>query len=87
VRPEVQAFCDRLRLQFAAVEGVDLGVLSQKSAPYRCDALFEVGVDLSDTLSLYEGGLVNETVVREAAVTVAVEALKVWIVTCRRGTR
>lgn len=83
MKDDIRLFCDRVRLQMGLVEAVDLRVLEAKTAPYRCDQVFELGVDLSDTLASYEASRVNETAVREAAVAVAVEALKVWLATTR----
>jgi hypothetical protein len=67
----------------ARVEPVDLALLHEKTAPYRCDQLFELSADLAETCELFEWGRVNDTVVREMAVAVAAEALKVWLSTCR----
>ena len=84
--PPAVALClTRLRFVLARIDPVDLGILNEKTAPYRCDSLFELGVDLSDTVGLYEAGAVNETVVREAAVAVAAEALKVYAATVGGG--
>ena len=87
MKREVSLFCDRLRLHLARVEAVDLALLQEKTAPYRTDMLFEVGVDLSTAVEDYEAGTVNETVVREAAVAVAAEAMKVWLASCGEGER
>ena len=87
VKREVSLFCDRLRMHLARVEPVDLGLLNEKTAPCRTDMLFELGCDLSDTLVSFEAGRVNETVVREAAVAVAVEAMKLWLASCGEGGR
>lgn len=82
---ERRVFSDRVRLHLARVEPVDLGILASKSGAYRCDQLFELGVDLSDAVEAYEGYEVDEAVVREAAAVVAVEAFKVWLSTCGLG--
>ena len=82
---EVSLFCDRLRLCLAQVDEVDLGLLNEKTAATRLDQLFELGADFSDAVDLFERGIVNETVLREAAVAVAVEAVKVWLATCGLG--
>lgn len=74
-------FLDRLRLVLGRVEAVDLAILAEKSAPCRTDALLELGADLSDACVGFAAGRMNETVVREAAVAVAVEAFKIWVAT------
>ena len=85
VSDDVGLFLDRLRLVLARVTAVDLAILAEKSAACRTDSLLELGADLSDTLVLYAQNVVNETVVREAAVVVAAEALKIWVAT-REGS-
>lgn len=85
MRHEVVLFVDRLRMVLGRIDPIDLTVLAEKTGPYRCDQMFELGTDLSDTLAAYEAHRVNETVVREAAVAVAAEAMKVWLSTCGRG--
>ena len=80
--PPAVALClTRLRFVLARIDPVDLGILNEKTAPYRTDQLFELGVDLSDTVGLYEAGAVNEVTLREAAVAVAAEAVKVYLST------
>ena len=86
MKREVSLFCDRLRMHLARVEAVDLALLQMQSAPCRTDMLFELGADLSDTLVSHAAGRVNETVVREAAVAVAVEAMKLWLASCGLGS-
>ena len=83
--PAVRRFLDRLRFALSEVSPVDLGLLNEKTAGTRTDMLFEKAADLSDAIDHWERGIVNETVVREAAVAVAVEAVKVWLATCGGG--
>ena len=87
MKREVSLFCDRLRMHLARVEDVDLALLREKTAGTRTDMLFEEGGDFSDAVDLFERGIVGETVVREAAVAVAVEALKVWLSSCGLGRK
>ena len=84
--PPAVALClTRLRFVLARIDPVDLALLNEKTAPYSTDQLLELGVDLGDTVGLYEAGVVNATVVREAALAVAVEALKVYLATTGEG--
>ena len=85
VSDEVALFLDRLRLVLGRVEAVDLAILAEKPAACRTDSLLELGAGLSDTLVLYAEDEVNESVVREAAVAVAAEAVLIWVAT-REGS-
>lgn len=82
---DVALFLDRLRFVLGRLDPVDVGLLNEKTAPYRADMVFEVGADFVTALEDYDAGRVDETVVREAAVAVAVEAVKVWLATCTGG--
>ena len=82
---DVALFLDRLRFLLARLEPVDLGLLNEKTAATRLDQLFELSADFSDAVDHYERGVCNDVVVREAAVAVAVEAVKVWLATTRGG--
>ena len=84
--PDLTLFLDRLRMRLAQLDPLDVTVLAEKSPVFRTDMLFELGADLSDVLARHESGLVGEDVVREAAVAVALEALKVWLSTVRKET-
>lgn len=82
---EMALFVDRLRLALAQLDPIDMAVLNEKTAHTRCDMLFEKGADFSDAVDHWERRLCNETVVREAAVAVAVECVKVWLATTYMG--
>ena len=82
---DVALFVGRLRFLLARVDPIDLGLLNEKTAATRLDQLFELGADLSDAVGQYERGVCNDVVVREAAVAVAVQAVKVWLATCGGG--
>jgi hypothetical protein len=81
VSGEVARFLTRLTFVLARVDPLDVAVLNEKTAVTRCDMLFEKAADFSDAVGLWECRLVNETVVREAAVAVAAEAVKVYVAT------
>jgi hypothetical protein len=85
VSGEVALFLTRLTFVLARVDPLDLGILNEKSAPYRTDMLLELGAYLGTAVEHFESGTVNETVVREAAVAVAAEAVKVWLATTGMG--
>lgn len=80
---EALLFTARMRAQLAGEgEATAMRRLGYLPPHFRTDALFGLGADLSDTVAAYAAGRVNETVVREAAVQVAVEAFRVWAASC-----
>ena len=85
MKHDLALFVDRIRLRLAQLDPVDIALLNEKTAHTRTDMLFELGADFSETVDLWERGRVNETVVREAAVSVAVECAKVWLATTYMG--
>ena len=82
---DVALFVGRLRFLLARLDPVDLGLLNEKTAGTRLDQLFELGADFSDAVHHFERGVCNDVTVREAAVAVAVECVKVWLATTRGG--
>lgn len=83
--PAARRFLDRLRFALSEVTPVDLGLLHEKTVLARTDMLFEKAADFSDAVDHWERGLVNETTLREAAVAVACEAVKVYLASIRGG--
>jgi hypothetical protein len=81
VSGEVALFLTRLTFVLARVDPLDPGILNEKSAPSRTARLLELGADLGTAVAHFESGTVHETVVREAAVAVAAEAVKVYVAT------
>lgn len=76
----VQNFCADLAERLEDCAG-ELPGLRQAGAVYRADSLFEAGADLSDSLLLVEQGRANDTVAREAALTVCRLACLLWLST------
>jgi len=85
MKHDLALFVDRLRLRLSQLDPVDVAVLNEQTAHTRTDMLFELGADFSETVDLWERGQVTETTLREAAVSVAVEAVKVWLATSYVG--
>jgi len=72
----------QLARRLAGVHPDVLEALALERPAFRSDRLLELGADLSESLEAYGQGLIGESVVRTAALAVAVESAAVWLATC-----